>query len=75
MVLGQDVQTVARLADGSEVVARQRRAGSEDLAGLAPGAPVYFEWPAASALLLGPAEASVPGAVPATPAEPQEVRA
>jgi spermidine/putrescine transport system ATP-binding protein len=78
MVLGQDIQTVARLADGSEVVARQRRAGSEDLAGLSPGASVHLEWPARSALLLGPAGpdavSAPPGAVPAA-AEPQEVRA
>lgn len=73
MVLGHHVQTVALLADGTEVVTRQRRAGSEELAHLGPGDPVWIEWPAASALLLGPASSAPRATTPAP--EPQEIRA
>jgi spermidine/putrescine transport system ATP-binding protein len=53
MVLGHDVQVVARLPDGSEVLARQRR--SEDGAdSLSPGDPVWLEWPPGAGMLLGP---------------------
>ena len=73
MVLGHDRQTIVRLPDGSEVVARQPRAGAEDVAGAGPGDPVWIEWPLAAALLLGPADGAAPPAAAAP--EPQEVRA
>jgi spermidine/putrescine transport system ATP-binding protein len=56
MVLGHDVQVLARLGDGAEVVARQPRAGADaGLAALAPGDPVRLRF-ADAALVLGPAE-------------------
>jgi spermidine/putrescine transport system ATP-binding protein len=56
MVLGHDVQVLARLADGTEVVARQPRTGSEaGLAALEPGAAVRLRF-ADAALVLGPAD-------------------
>jgi spermidine/putrescine ABC transporter ATP-binding subunit len=61
MVLGHHVQLVARLADGTDVVARQRRVDADaGLAELHPGDPVWIEWPAAAALLLGPVNGSTP---------------
>jgi spermidine/putrescine transport system ATP-binding protein len=56
MVLGHHLQTVVRLVDGTEIVARQPRAGATDIAGLAPGDPVWIDWPPSSMLLLGPVD-------------------
>jgi ABC-type Fe3+/spermidine/putrescine transport system ATPase subunit len=62
MVLGHDVQVVARLSGGPEVVALQRRAGDDGVGALAPGGRLWLDWSPAPALLLGPADA---GATPA----------
>jgi ABC-type Fe3+/spermidine/putrescine transport system ATPase subunit len=70
MVLGHNLQIVAMLDSGEEVVARQRRAGDERLAGIAPGDKLWLGWSPTATLLLGPANGVV-----ATPAEPLELRA
>ena len=57
MVLGHDVQVVARLPGGPEVVALQRRAGDDGVGALAPGGRLWLDWSHAPALLLGPADA------------------
>jgi spermidine/putrescine transport system ATP-binding protein len=57
MVLGHDVQVVARLPGGPEVVALQRRAGDDGVGALAPGGRLWLDWSPAPALLLGPADA------------------
>jgi spermidine/putrescine transport system ATP-binding protein len=57
MVLGHDVQVVARLSGGHEVVALQRRAGDDGVGALAPGERLWLDWSTAPALLLGPADA------------------
>jgi spermidine/putrescine ABC transporter ATP-binding subunit len=70
MVLGHHVQLVARLADGTEVVARQRRVDADaGLAELHRGDPVWIEWPAAAALLLGPVNGSTPMSAGIQPVE------
>ena len=57
MVLGHDVQVVARLPGGPEVVALQRRADEDGLTGLATGEKLWLDWSPEAALLLGPADA------------------
>src|SRR5918998_1593737 len=42
MVLGHDVQVVARLETGEEIVAVQRRTGDDHLAGISPGDKVWL---------------------------------
>jgi ABC-type Fe3+/spermidine/putrescine transport system ATPase subunit len=71
MVLGHNLQIVAVLDSGEEVVARQRRAGDERLAGIAPGDKLWLGWSPSATLLLGPAN----GGVGATPAEAFELPA
>jgi spermidine/putrescine ABC transporter ATP-binding subunit len=70
MVLGHNLQIVAVLDTGEELVARQRRAGDERLGEIAPGDKLWLGWSPTAALLLG----SVDGAS-ATPAEPLELQA
>src|SRR6185503_14910269 len=67
MVLGHDVQVVAKLETGDEVVAVQRR--SSEAHGLNPGDKVWLEWSPTAALLLGPAEDGSGGSRPAEPLE------
>ena len=69
MVLGHDVQVVAKLETGDEVVAVQRR--SSEAHGLNPGDKVWLEWSPTAALLLGPAEDGSGGSRPAEPLEMQ----
>ena len=71
MVLGHDIQLVARLDTGDEIVAVQRRSGNEHLGDLGPGDKVWLGWGPGAALLLGP----VDGAGGSRPAEPLEVQA
>jgi spermidine/putrescine transport system ATP-binding protein len=59
MVLGHHVQIVARLQDGSEVVARQRRS-QESANALQPGDPVWLDWPPHAGMLLGPSHSPRP---------------
>jgi spermidine/putrescine ABC transporter ATP-binding subunit len=54
MVLGHNLQIVAVLDSGEELVALQRRAGDERLAGIAPGDKLWLGWSPTAALLLGP---------------------
>jgi spermidine/putrescine ABC transporter ATP-binding subunit len=68
MVLGHNLQIVAVLETGEEMVARQSRATDERLAEIAPGDKLWLDWSSRAALLLGP----VNGAS-ATPAEPLEL--
>src|SRR3954468_18278263 len=56
MVLGHQLQVVARLEGGAEVMARQPRAGGEGAVAFAPGDRVRLRWTPTAALLLGPAE-------------------
>ena len=70
MVLGHDVQLVAKLETGDEVVAVQRR--DEHLSGLGAGDKVWLGWSPTAALLLGPAE---DGTEASAAAEPLEVQA
>jgi spermidine/putrescine transport system ATP-binding protein len=70
MVLGHNLQIVAVLETGEEVVALQRRAGDERLAGIAPGDKLWLGWSPTAALLLGPANGAA-----ATTAEPLELQA
>jgi spermidine/putrescine ABC transporter ATP-binding subunit len=67
MVLGHNLQIVALLETGEEVVARQRRAGDERLTGIAPGDKLWLGWSPTATLLLGPVNGA--GAVPAEPLE------
>jgi spermidine/putrescine ABC transporter ATP-binding subunit len=60
MVLGHDLQVVARLEGGADVMARQPRTGDESLAALSPGDKVWLTWGPAAALLLGPADGDRP---------------
>ena len=54
MVLGHEVQTVARLESGDEIIARQSRAEEDGVAALAPGDRIWLRVARASApLLLG----------------------
>ena len=70
MVLGHNLQIVAVLETGEEMVARQRRAGDERLAGIAPGDKLWLGWSPTATLLLGPANGAS-----ATTAEPLELQA
>jgi spermidine/putrescine transport system ATP-binding protein len=70
MVLGHNMQIVAVLESGDEIVARQRRAGDERLAVIGPGDKLWLGWSPTATLLLGP----VNGAS-ATPAQPLELQA
>jgi spermidine/putrescine ABC transporter ATP-binding subunit len=70
MVLGHNLQIVAVLETGEEIVARQRRAGDEGLAGIGPGDKLWLGWSPTAALLLGPANGARP-----TTAEPLELQA
>jgi spermidine/putrescine transport system ATP-binding protein len=54
MVLGHNLQIVAVLETGEEMVARQRRAGDERLSDIAPGDKLWLGWSPTAALLLGP---------------------
>src|SRR5262249_21210534 len=54
MVLGHDLQVVARLENGSELMARQSRAGDEGVVAVAPGDKLRLRWGPNAALLLGP---------------------
>jgi spermidine/putrescine transport system ATP-binding protein len=67
MVLGHHLQLVARLA-GTEVLARQRRAGDDELARLGRGDRLWLDWSPAPALLLGPADGD-----PTTPHLPESL--
>jgi spermidine/putrescine transport system ATP-binding protein len=71
MVLGHHLQIVAVLETGEEIVARQRRAGDEELGELAAGDKLWLGWSPKAALLLGPAN----GATDPRSAEPLEVQA
>jgi spermidine/putrescine ABC transporter ATP-binding subunit len=53
MVLGHEVQVVARLEAGDEILARQSRAGDDGVEGLGAGDRVWLEWDERAALLLG----------------------
>jgi spermidine/putrescine transport system ATP-binding protein len=68
MVLGHNLQIVAVLETGEELVARQRRAGDEGLSGLAPGDKLWLGWSPSAALLLGPANGA--SATPAATLDP-----
>jgi spermidine/putrescine transport system ATP-binding protein len=70
MVLGHNLQIVAVLETGEELVARQRRAGDERLTEIAPGDKLWLGWSPTAALLLGPENGASP-----TPAEPLELQA
>jgi spermidine/putrescine ABC transporter ATP-binding subunit len=54
MVLGHNLQIVAVLETGEEMVARQRRAGDERLSDVAPGDKLWLGWSPTAAMLLGP---------------------
>ena len=71
MVLGHDLQVVAVLETGEEIVAIQRRTGDERLNEIGPGDKVWLRWSPTAALLLGPAD----GAAAPRTAEPAEVQA
>ena len=70
MVLGHNLQIVAVLETGEEIVARQRRTGDEGLGDLGPGDKLWLGWSPTSALLLGPANGAG-----LTAAEPLELQA
>jgi spermidine/putrescine ABC transporter ATP-binding subunit len=70
MVLGHNLQIVAVLETGEELVARQRRAGDERLTEISPGDKLWLGWSPTAALLLGPADCAR-----ATVAEPLELQA
>jgi spermidine/putrescine ABC transporter ATP-binding subunit len=71
MVLGQNVQLVAVMESGDEIVALQRRSGDEQLERVREGDTVWLGWNPNAALLLGAADA----ASRLRPAEPVEVQA
>jgi spermidine/putrescine transport system ATP-binding protein len=71
MVLGHNLQIVAVLETGEEIVARQRRAGDEGLSELSAGDKLWLGWSPTAALLLGPAD----GATDPQSVEPLEVQA
>jgi spermidine/putrescine ABC transporter ATP-binding subunit len=73
MVLGHDLQVVARLEGGAEVMARQPRTGDDGVSAVMPGEKVRLSWSPTAALLLGAADADGPPAS-ATP-EPLELPA
>jgi spermidine/putrescine transport system ATP-binding protein len=56
MVLGHNLQVVARLETGNELMARQSRAGDEGVVAVAPGDKLRLRWAPNAALLLGPAD-------------------
>jgi spermidine/putrescine ABC transporter ATP-binding subunit len=56
MVLGYQVQIVARLEGGDEILARQSRTGDERVEDLRPGDRIWLEWSERAALLLGACE-------------------
>jgi ABC-type Fe3+/spermidine/putrescine transport system ATPase subunit len=70
MVLGHNLQIVAVLETGEEMVARQRRAGDERLSEIVPGDKLWLDWSPTAALLLGPANGAS-----ATPVAPLELQA
>jgi spermidine/putrescine ABC transporter ATP-binding subunit len=70
MVLGHNLQIVAVLETGEEIVARQRRAADEALVDIGPGDKLWLDWSPTAALLLGPANGAAP-----TTAEPLELQA
>jgi spermidine/putrescine transport system ATP-binding protein len=72
MVLGHDLQVVARLEGGAEVMARQPRTGDDGVSAVMPGEKVRLSWSPTAALLLGPADTDRPAS--ATP-EPLELPA
>jgi spermidine/putrescine transport system ATP-binding protein len=67
MVLGHDLQVVARLDGGAEVMARQPRTGDDGVSAVMPGETVRLSWSPTAALLLGPAD----GVHPPTSATPE----
>jgi spermidine/putrescine ABC transporter ATP-binding subunit len=69
MVLGHNLQIVAVLETGEEMVARQRRAGDERLSDIAPGDKLWLGWSPTAALLLGPVNGT--GATAVAPLELQ----
>src|SRR3954451_20360624 len=69
MVLGHHLQVVARLEGGTEVMARQRRAGDDSVAAVAPGDKLWLTWGDSAALLLGPANGDRPASASAQPLE------
>jgi ABC-type Fe3+/spermidine/putrescine transport system ATPase subunit len=69
MVLGHNLQIVAVLETGEELVARQRRTGDERLGEILPGDKLWLGWSPTAALLLGPADGAT-----AAPAEPLELQ-
>jgi len=71
MVLGHDLQVVAELESGEEIVSIQRREDDEQLDALSAGDKISLSWSPTAALLLGP----VNGAPDADAAEPVEVQA
>jgi spermidine/putrescine transport system ATP-binding protein len=73
MVLGHDLQVVARLEGGADVMARQPRTGDDGVSAVMPGEKVRLSWNPTAALLLGPADPDRPPAN-ATP-EPLELPA
>jgi spermidine/putrescine transport system ATP-binding protein len=62
MVLGHDLQVVARLGGGAEVMARQPRTGDDGVSAVMPGEKVRLSWSPTAALLLGPADPDRPPA-------------
>jgi spermidine/putrescine transport system ATP-binding protein len=60
MVLGHDLQVVARLEGGAEVMARQPRTGDDGVSAVMPGETVSLSWSPTAALLLGPADGERP---------------
>jgi spermidine/putrescine transport system ATP-binding protein len=71
MVLGHDVQVVAALETGEEIVSIQRRAEDGQLDVIRAGDAVRLSWSPTAALLLGPADGDGVGAAD----EPAEVQA
>jgi spermidine/putrescine ABC transporter ATP-binding subunit len=60
MYLGDEVQVVATLGDGTQMVIRERRAGSgEAHEGLRPGDPITIQWDRTAPVLLAEAPAHV----------------
>ena len=56
MVLGHDLQVVAELETGEEIVSIQRREDDENLDAISAGDAVRLSWSATAALLLGPTD-------------------
>jgi spermidine/putrescine transport system ATP-binding protein len=68
MVVGHELQVVARLAGGGQLMARQPRDVDPLLEAVAPGERVRLTWPPTAAMLLGPSEATAPESSPGVPA-------